>query len=149
LFDNVRQFLKKELPEYMIPSVFISLKEIPLTANGKIDRAKLLEIIPGENAVATAEYIAPFTEEEQRLAAIWTQILGVEKIGIKDNFFELGGDSIKIIKMLRLIEQDYPGIIQIGNLFDSPTIEQLSIIISNAKGQKEEQKENPLRIVEF
>ncbi|GAA3495614.1 hypothetical protein GCM10019016_027140 [Streptomyces prasinosporus] len=89
--------LAEVLPEYMVPSVFVPVDAIPLTANGKLDRRALPD--PDENADADA-YIAPRTPAEERIAAVWSKVLGVERVGVEDNFFDLGGHSIKAIALV-------------------------------------------------
>ncbi|AUG78198.1 Non-ribosomal peptide synthetase [Kitasatospora sp. MMS16-BH015] len=84
------------LPEYMVPAVYVPLDALPLTANGKLDRAAL----PAADEVATRSYTAPRTPVEQRVAAIWAEVLGLPKIGVHDGFFELGGDSIRVIALI-------------------------------------------------
>ncbi|MFC5218798.1 condensation domain-containing protein, partial [Streptomyces coerulescens] len=84
------------LPEYMIPSVFVQVDAIPLTANGKLDRRAL----PDPDQDATDTYVAPRTPAEERIAAVWSKVLGVERVGVEDNFFDLGGHSIKAIALV-------------------------------------------------
>jgi non-ribosomal peptide synthase protein (TIGR01720 family) len=104
----------------MIPGLFVVLDELPLTPNGKIDRRALPSLVTME-IDREREYIAPQTEEEQILADIWRQLLGVEQISIQDNFFDLGGDSIMVIQMISRANQ--AGIqITPRQLFQSPTI---------------------------
>ncbi|WP_225000412.1 non-ribosomal peptide synthetase, partial [Cesiribacter sp. SM1] len=97
-----REAIKKELsailPEYMIPSILVEVAEIPLTANGKVDKKALPDI--GAEEQLSSTYLAPRTETEEKLALIWQELLGVEKVGVEDNFFELGGDSIITIQLV-------------------------------------------------
>ncbi len=98
---EVRAHLKDRLPEYMVPSVFVMLNKLPLTANGKVDRRALPA--PGSTRPDGEEtYVAPRTEIQEVLAAIWSQVLGIEQISIHDNFFDLGGDSIRSVRMVAL-----------------------------------------------
>ncbi len=97
--SELRHFLKEKLPEYMIPAVFLQLAALPLTPNGKVDRNAL----PAPDTVRPElekAFIAPQTTVEKQLAVIWTQVLGLEKVGINDNFFELGGDSILSLQII-------------------------------------------------
>ncbi|MEH2331117.1 amino acid adenylation domain-containing protein [Nostoc sp.] len=96
--NQVRQFLKQQLPEYMIPSSFVTLDNLPLTPNGKLDR-KALPTPDGEIS-REHEYVAPRTAIEQILTNIWQQLLLKEKVSIHDNFFEIGGDSILSIQIV-------------------------------------------------
>jgi amino acid adenylation domain-containing protein len=96
--NELRQFLKEKLPDYMIPSAFVIMESLPLTPNGKIDRRAL----PETNLCGEIElnFVAPRNLEEEILAKIWSQVLRVEPVGIYDNFFELGGDSILTIQII-------------------------------------------------
>ncbi|MGH3822977.1 MAG: amino acid adenylation domain-containing protein, partial [Pseudonocardiaceae bacterium] len=95
---ELRTHLAAALPDYMVPAVFVTLDELPLSANGKLDRKALPA--PDQAAQPVAEYVAPRTTTEQTLAQIWADVLGAERVGIHDNFFELGGDSILSIQVV-------------------------------------------------
>ncbi|HKV12832.1 MAG TPA: amino acid adenylation domain-containing protein, partial [Thermoanaerobaculia bacterium] len=101
-FRELRAFLAETLPEYMVPSAFVTLAELPLTPNGKVDRRALPE--PGE-AGGSGAHVAPRTEVEEILAGIWSQVLGVESPGIDDDYFALGGDSIRSIQVVSLAKE--------------------------------------------
>ncbi|GAE09516.1 long-chain-fatty-acid-CoA ligase [Paenibacillus sp. JCM 10914] len=98
---ELREHLKATLPDYMVPSYFMTLGSLPLTPNGKLDRKAL----PAPEVVGRGEYVAPRTEAEQKLAEIWRQVLRAEQVGIYDNFFELGGDSILSIQIVSRANQ--------------------------------------------
>jgi amino acid adenylation domain-containing protein/non-ribosomal peptide synthase protein (TIGR01720 family) len=122
--SQLREFLLERLPEYMVPSVFITLNSLPLTPNGKIDRRALPrpELAGSES---TRTYAAPRTHVERVLAEIWAQVLGVDRVGTHDNFFELGGDSIQTIRIIARAGQR--GIeISPDLLFRNPTIYELA-----------------------
>jgi amino acid adenylation domain-containing protein/non-ribosomal peptide synthase protein (TIGR01720 family) len=95
--SQLREFLSRELPDYMLPSEFVQVDSIPLTRNGKVDFKKLHTM--GRKLESAQEYAAPRDEMETMLAEIWVGVLGVERVGITDNFFELGGDSIKAVQI--------------------------------------------------
>ncbi|MBD2498497.1 non-ribosomal peptide synthetase [Nostoc sp. FACHB-280] len=101
--QELRNFLKTKLPEYMIPSAFVILESLPLTPNGKVDRRALPE--PNLESTLLEKYVAPATPTEEILAQIWAQVLRVEQVGIHDNFFELGGDSILSIQIIARANQ--------------------------------------------
>src|SRR5271166_1052329 len=94
----LKSHLRHSLPEYMVPELFVFLASLPLSPNGKIDRKALPE--PREGDLFQEAYVAPRTEKERRLAAIWSGLLGIERVGLDDNFFALGGDSIISIQMV-------------------------------------------------
>ncbi|GCA91664.1 McnA protein [Microcystis aeruginosa 11-30S32] len=96
--NELRQFLKARLPDYMIPSAFVTLETLPLTPNGKLDHRALPE--PNLRGEIELNFVAPRNLEEEILAKIWSQVLRVEPVGIYDNFFELGGDSILTIQII-------------------------------------------------
>ncbi|NJM72004.1 MAG: amino acid adenylation domain-containing protein, partial [Scytonema sp. RU_4_4] len=96
--NQIREFLKQQLPEYMVPSVFVTLDTIPLTPNGKIDRKALPTLNKG--IIQEHEYVAPRTVIEQILTTIWQELLLFEQVSIHDNFFEIGGDSILSIQVV-------------------------------------------------
>ncbi|MFF5142329.1 amino acid adenylation domain-containing protein [Streptomyces sp. NPDC013157] len=94
----LREALARTLPDYMVPSAFVVLPVLPLTANGKLDRAALPA--PGEGSFARREFVAPWTALQERVAAVWARVLGVERVGVTDGFFDLGGDSIRAVALI-------------------------------------------------
>src|SRR5262249_22066386 len=101
---ELHSHLKALLPDYMTPSVFVFLREMPLTPNGKIDRKSLPE--PAEAGAETGRtFVAPRNQTEELLAEIWRQTLGAPRVGVHDNFFELGGDSILSIQIVARAKQ--------------------------------------------
>ncbi|MNZ22727.1 Plipastatin synthase subunit C [compost metagenome] len=98
---QMRSALKKELPEYMIPSYLVSMDQLPVTTNGKLDR----RMLPLPEVNSTQEYVAPRNELEETLVHIFSEVLGLERIGIDDNFFEMGGDSIKAIRIISKVRE--------------------------------------------
>ena len=101
--QDVRIYLSKHLPDYMIPSYFVQLDKLPLTPNGKLDRNALPE--PDRSISSGVEYEAPINEMEEKLAVIWQEVLGVKMVGRNDNFFELGGHSLKATVLLSRIHK--------------------------------------------
>lgn len=95
---ELRQFLEKSLPKFMIPSRFVFLERLPLTQNGKLDSKKLPLLETGREQIES-DYVAPNTENEKILAKIWSEVLHIDRVGLNDNFFELGGDSILSIQI--------------------------------------------------
>jgi amino acid adenylation domain-containing protein len=96
--EELQEYLRRRLPEYMLPGQWVELEALPLTANGKVDRQALPE--PGERLAGRGGYVEPRSETEWAMAAIWAGLLNIERIGINDNFFELGGHSIIAIQVV-------------------------------------------------
>ena len=119
-FSMLKAFLGERLPDYMIPSAFIPLDAIPLTPSGKVDRKG-----PAHRAVqlqSTQAYVAPRNANEEILAEIWQDILGVNRVGIHDNFFELGGHSLLATRLLSRLQRIYHLNFSLAPLFEFPTI---------------------------
>src|SRR5690606_3657772 len=125
--SSLREYLQTKLPEYMVPGYFVELDQVPLTSNGKTDR-KALPSVSGEDIIRK-EYVAPRNETEAKLAEIWQEVLGIDKVGITDNFFELGGHSLMGIKLIHSINESFQVKIGIGQIFEFSTIEQLGKLI--------------------
>ncbi len=119
--DGLRHSLRERLPDYMVPATFVTLAALPLTANGKVDR-KALTTLEWQGAEET--HLAPRTPEEAALAAIWAEVLKVDRVGVHDNFFALGGDSISSVRVLSLARAQ--GLrFSLPQLFQHQTIAQL------------------------
>ena len=101
---ELRRSLKEKLPDYMVPSAFVTLEALPLLPNGKVNR-RALPAPDRARPELEAAYVAPRTRKEQTLVDIWSQVLGVEQVGVHDNFFELGGDSILSIQVIARANQ--------------------------------------------
>ena len=121
--QQLREFLQQKLPDYMIPSAFVSLDKFPLTPNGKRDRAALPDPNFSDRAV---EFIPPSTEIEKTIANIWSQVLSINEIGIQDNFFHLGGHSLLATQVVSRLRQTFQIEIPLIKLFEAPTIAQLA-----------------------
>ncbi|ANY69398.1 non-ribosomal peptide synthetase [Paenibacillus sp. BIHB 4019] len=128
---ELREFLSKQLPMYMIPSYFAQLDQIPLTSSGKVDRKKLL--LQVVMSISDSDYASPALELEVQLAQIWQAVLGVERIGLYDSFFELGGHSLKAMEMLARAHQKFGAAIPLQVLFESPTVYALAQYIGEAE----------------
>jgi len=135
--SELRAFLKDKLPEYMLPSAFVLLEALPLTPNGKVDR-KALRAPDTENFPLNAAF-APRTPEEQLLAEIWSQVLGVKQVGIRDNFFELGGHSLLATQLIAKVREAFQVELPLRSLFQSPTVESLAAVISPQKSDSVKQ----------
>lgn len=123
--EELRAFLREHLPAHMVPTAFISLPALPLTANGKLDHAAL----PAptiDRADTRPGYIAPQTATERRLAAIWQEILALAAIGVSDNFFDVGGTSLLLLRLHARVCSEFGAPIRIVTIFQHPTIRALA-----------------------
>jgi amino acid adenylation domain-containing protein len=127
--SQLRQFLKAKLPDYMLPQAFVMLEALPLTPNGKIDHRALPT--PDLNTQIADKFIAPRNPIEETLALIWAQVLRLEQVGIHDNFFELGGHSLLATQVISRLQEAFGTSLLLRYLFESPTIAQLSEVISS------------------
>jgi amino acid adenylation domain-containing protein len=134
IIDEIRQFLKAKLPDYMVPNAFVILAALPLTANGKIDRRALPP--PESGSEASDKYVAPRTPMEEILATIWSEVLKVEKVGINDNFFELGGHSLLATQLVAQIRDRLEIELPLRQLFNSATLAELAQEIEQLKQKK-------------
>jgi len=121
---KIRDFLKKYLPDHMIPNSFISIDSMPLTPNGKINR-NALPACDFASPLTDEEYIAPKNPLESKMAKIWGRLLDIHSVGIKDNFFDLGGDSLLAARLIIEIEKMFNLRLPLTTILDKPTIEQL------------------------
>ncbi len=135
LLSSLRDYLKECIPDYMVPSSFVFLDELPLTGNGKLDRKALPA--PDSGVFQTEAYQAPGTVMEDKLATIWAEVLQIPKdiIGIRSDFFELGGHSLKITQVASRIKTLFSLDISIPTLFTHPTIEGLAKYIESSAGE--------------
>ncbi|HYP26892.1 MAG TPA: amino acid adenylation domain-containing protein [Blastocatellia bacterium] len=122
---SLRAYLRQKLPDYMIPAAFMFLEAMPLTPNGKIDRRRLPRTDWPVSGLGEG-FTAPRTPGEEMLAGIWSEVLGVERIGIHDNFFELGGHSLMATKVVSRIQDALRIELPLSSLFESPTVAGLS-----------------------
>jgi acyl carrier protein len=130
---ELRGFLRERLPDYMAPSAFVVLERLPLTLNGKIDRKNLPDP-QNVNSPVSATYVAPQTELEQAIAAVWQELLQVNQVGIHDNFFDLGAHSLMMVqassKLQDLLQRETP----VLKLFQYPTISALAAHLNQGQG---------------
>ncbi len=124
----LRAELARQMAEYMVPSAFVTLDAFPLTPNGKLDRKALPA--PDGAALAARAYMAPQGDAEEAIAAIWQELLGVEKVGRHDDFFELGGHSLLAIQLLSSLRQAFGVELTIHELFHRSTVDAIATLIS-------------------
>jgi len=140
---ELRGFLERELPQYMLPTVFVRLQEFPLTLNGKIDRAALPAPDP-ENTLRDEEFTAPRNPVEERLAVMLSTLLGLDQVSVHDNFFMLGGHSLLGTQLISQIRGTFGAELGLRTLFESPTIAQLSaeierLVMAQVEAMSEEE----------
>ncbi|MBB4042091.1 amino acid adenylation domain-containing protein [Microvirga flocculans] len=149
---ELRAHLAEELPEAMIPTHFIRLERMPLTTNGKIDRAALPEPTT-DNIQSAHNFIAPSTETEKTLAALWCDLLKVDSIGRNDNFFELGGHSLLVMRAVSRLRDIFGVDVQLRNLFERPTVAGLAEVIDGmlwmAEANTASQSQGPREEIEL
>ncbi|SOS20803.1 non-ribosomal peptide synthetase [Pseudomonas cerasi] len=134
----LRAHLLGQLPEYMVPAVFVGLDTLPLTQNGKVDRKALPA--PDLAALANLAYQAPSTALEERLAEVWAEVLEVGKIGRHDSFFELGGHSLSAIRLVSLLQK--AGVsLTLAELFQHPSVAALAGLLDQRPGSPDEARE--------
>ncbi|MCA1681612.1 MAG: amino acid adenylation domain-containing protein, partial [Actinobacteria bacterium] len=117
---ELRAHLARTLPDYMIPTAYLTLEQLPLNRNGKLDRTALPA--PERDTTPEVGYVAPRTPTEQTLADIWAQVLGVVQVGVQDNFFELGGDSILSVQLVSRVRSAFGVEVPLRSLFTNPTV---------------------------
>ena len=129
----LRDALRQRLPEHMVPSVFVALERLPLTANGKVDHRALPEPGVAEAAAEDAAHAAPRTPTEAALTAIWAAVLGVERVGVHDDFFRMGGHSLRAMQVVSRIRRECGAELAVRTLFDNPTPAALAEQVDRAR----------------
>ena len=115
------------LPDYMVPTAFVVLSEIPLTPNGKVDKKALPAI--NWSGLDSEEFIAPSTDTERRLAAVWCDLLGLDRVGTQSNFFRIGGDSVTVVRLVAKITKEFGDRLPVRAIFDNPTISEIAVLL--------------------
>lgn len=133
--EELQRHLAQWLPEYMLPAAIVTLDELPRTPSGKVDRLSLPE--PADRVESSGEYTPPRTPIEQAVAAMWSEALGVERIGVTDDFFALGGHSLLATQVVAQVRSDFAVELPLSSLFTSPTIETLAAEIAGMMGEYE------------
>jgi amino acid adenylation domain-containing protein len=141
-------FLRQRLPEHMIPSVFVMMDKLPVTANGKLDRQSLPA--PDESQLPRAtEFVAPRSPVEESLVQVWKDVLGIERVGVHDNFFELKGNSLLVVRLVSRLRQIFHVDLPLHLLFEAPTVAQLAVSIAQAQfGNQEKEGKDVERLLE-
>ena len=144
--SDLRDYLKRRLPEYMIPSSFRQLVAMPLTPTGKIDRRAL----PASEAIEAPEddsaSVAPRTPIEAEVAVVWADVLGMDAIGVHQDFFKLGGHSIRAMQVVSRLRDLYQIDLPLHAIFDAPTVAQLALQVTRVLLASEEAAESNLAL---
>jgi len=145
LVPKVREFLQQKLPSYMIPQAFVLLDSLPLTPNGKVDRKAL----PSPDATTrnlANSFVLPRNPIEAQLTQIWSEVLGLERIGVKDNFFELGGHSLLATQVLSRINSAFELDLSVQIMFESPTIAGIAAYIQAVDWAAQDRSDSSLNL---
>jgi len=141
---ELRRFLKGRLPEYMLPSAFVTLEALPRTPNGKVDR-RALPAVEASRLGLAGVFAPPRTVTEEMLAVLWAQVLQVERVGVHDSFFELGGHSLLATRLMRQVEETFHVALPLVALFAEPTVAHLASVIERHRAETEPSAEGTAR----
>ncbi|HEY7559789.1 MAG TPA: phosphopantetheine-binding protein, partial [Candidatus Binatia bacterium] len=128
-------YLKKKLPDHMVPSAIVVLDAFPLTPNGKID-LRALPAPADHREQLGVTFVSPRTPAEEILAEIWRAVLALDRVGIHDNFFELGGHSLLATRVMARIQDAFHTSLPLRTLFECPTVEELALAITRSELEK-------------
>ena len=131
---EMKQFLARRVPDYMVPSAFVTVSALPTTASGKVDR-KALPAPDWSSASLPSEFVAPRSEAEQQLAAIWSEVLALDRIGVNDNFFELGGNSLLSLRLISRVRATFSVDLPLIALFTAPTVAELAMAVEKMRSE--------------
>src|SRR5215213_6580857 len=133
---ELREYLRSRLPEYMIPERFITLDELPLTVNGKVDRLALIQL-EGKDLAAVEPCAPPQTVTEEMVAGIWREVLQIESVGVNENFFERGGHSLLATRVVLRLHEAFDQEFTLQNFFEGPTVAQVAAHLEASKSNGE------------
>lgn len=137
--EDLRRSLTEQLPEYMVPSAFVRVDEIPLTANGKVDLKALPS--PEQQAPAEHKFVAPRNSDEEKLVGIWQEVLKMDRVGVTDNFFELGGHSLLATQIISRIRSTFKVQMPLHSFLESPTVAGLAEKLGQCPAAESEEEE--------
>jgi acyl-CoA synthetase (AMP-forming)/AMP-acid ligase II/acyl carrier protein len=143
--QNLQDYLHSQMPDYMVPRLWVQMESFPLTANGKVNKRAL----PEAELSAAQGYVAARNEIEKQLTKIWQDLLGVNPIGVHDNFFELGGHSVLAMRVVHYIEKELSITIPISILFQFASINELSKYITVRNSNKQTNQTSSFTIVDI
>lgn len=131
--DELRRFLRQQLPDYMVPSLFVPLRKMPFTSGGKIDRRALPAPDASLQATLVEQFVAPRNPTEEIVANIWADVLGVEQIGVYHNFFEAGGHSLRATQVVARVRAHFEVDLPLRTIFEIPTVAGLALWLNEAR----------------
>ena len=143
--DELRSFLRAQLPDYMVPAAIVEMSKFPLNANGKIDRQALPK--PEDVQGAQMEAVSPRTPSEEVIAAIWAEVLRRDGIGVEDNFFEIGGHSLLATQIASRLREHFGIPVAVRTVFEAPTIAELARRLDSARREEQGIVPPPIRPV--
>ncbi len=146
--DGIRTYAARQLPDYMVPSSWIQIQQMPLSPNGKIDRQALSRIESTEPAQASMKYVEPQTPIQRGLAEIWTEVLGRDTIGIHDHFFNIGGHSLMATQVISRVNDTFNVSIPVARMFERPTIAGFADLLCSLQREQDSSDTPPLVPVE-
>ncbi|MCA1567669.1 MAG: amino acid adenylation domain-containing protein [Acidobacteria bacterium] len=140
---ELRQHLREKVPEFMLPAAFVFLEVLPLMPSGKINRRALPA--PGETTDAATEgYVAPRTPVEEMLTGIWSEVLGVERVGVEDNFFDLGGHSLLATRVVARMRETFEIDFSLSQFFETPVASKLAVLVESEMRRGTRSSQPPL-----
>jgi acyl carrier protein len=131
---ELRDFLRARLPDYMVPAAFVTLGELPLSPHGKVDRRALPE--PERSAASASLSTAPRNATEERLAALWSEVLGIARVGVEDNFLVLGGHSLLAMQLITRIRGAFNIDLPLRMLYETASLEELAVAVAGAEAAR-------------
>lgn len=134
-FDDIRHYLRKKLPEYMLPTFFVEVEQFPLTPNGKVDR-QALPAFEKKHARLTSSFVPAATPAEEVITSVWRQVLGIELIGLHDSFFDLGGHSLLATQVVARLREVFQIEIPLRSLFEHPTVAGVVLLLTQLWGER-------------
>nr|AIW82282.1 PuwE [Cylindrospermum alatosporum CCALA 988] len=144
--SELRNWLKKKIPDYMLPEVFVCLESLPLNSNGKVDRFALP--LPDLELYRSVKFVAPRTATEQAIANIVAEVLNIEQVGIDDNFFELGGNSLNANQVISRLRQTFRVELPLRNLLEEPTVVELATSMDQIRATVQKLQSSPSDLLE-
>ena len=133
--EELREFLRNALPAYMVPAFFVEMGEMPLTPNAKVDRRALPA--PSRKSADGDRVQAPRTDVEEKIGAIWKQLLKIDHVGLDDNFFDVGGHSLQIVRLRSEMRKAFNRELSVLDLFSHPTVRSLATFLNSSNGPRE------------